>query len=582
MNPRSFVKLFLQFLILQLLCLWVFEKTWPIQPEKESGAVFLDYCSRIFLESMENDNFEDLNRFFTEHKEHLHTLDLVIYNSSGSVIFKNHEAAYTLSIEAIQKTLSSLQDRGSSIYEVGYPSPYHFHYAKPLWKEERLLGFMDLRGKSKSLPEHGSLFSFRFFTRAMWISLLSSVLIVIILYFIWFFPRIREMAVWKKKSLDLTRSFNGETAGEIHLEKVDDVFQKTKEILFELKSKTREWETLLSSMNEGVIAIDKVFRIQTINSAAKKIFAMEEVSRGTDLLQWIRNSRIESLIRRTLDLKKSQEDDVTHPTGSRSLLLKIHASPWRDAEQNILGVVLVVADLSRLHNLENLRRDFVANVSHELRTPITSIQGYVETLIDGAYKSEQDALHFLEVIKRQSERLNGIIEDLLTLSRIEEEEESESPIEKQWHPVADILNEVAATFEQKSQEKKIRIVTQVQTPFKIFVSRELIMLALSNLVDNAIKHSQSESEVRMSASESSSHKVVLEVRDFGIGIDPVHLPRLFERFYRVDKARSRKNGGTGLGLAIAKHIAIAHGGEIKVESKPGKGSTFKLVIPTVF
>jgi len=233
--------------------------------------------------------------------------------------------------------------------------------------------------------------------------------------------------------------------------------------------------------------------------------------------------------------------------------------------------------VTRLRRLENVRRDFVANVSHELKTPITAIRGFVETLLDGAIDSKEDARRFLEIIIRQSERLQSIIEDLLSLSRIEQESEK-GGIELQEGPVRSVLLSAIQSCEPTAQQKSVELQLVCDDALRSRLNAPLLEQAVVNLIDNAVKYSPENSVVLVQAM-SRGDQVVIEVRDQGRGIAREHLPRVFERFYRVDKARSRKQGGTGLGLAIVKHIAQAHGGRVTVESEPGSGSTFRLHLP---
>ncbi len=234
--------------------------------------------------------------------------------------------------------------------------------------------------------------------------------------------------------------------------------------------------------------------------------------------------------------------------------------------------------MTRLQRLENIRRDFVANVSHELKTPITAIKGSVETLLGGAVEDEENAQRFLEIIARQSDRLNAIIEDLLALSRIEQGEEQEGLVRTKTQLRSVFLNTLQAC-QLKAQEKQVVLEMDCPDDIEIMINAPLLEQALVNLIDNAIKYSSQNDRVLFTA-EQTDASVVIKVRDWGSGISQEHLPRLFERFYRVDKARSRKLGGTGLGLAIVKHIVQSHNGHIAVESSLGQGSTFTIQLPS--
>ncbi len=235
------------------------------------------------------------------------------------------------------------------------------------------------------------------------------------------------------------------------------------------------------------------------------------------------------------------------------------------------------ADMTRLQHLENMRRDFVANVSHELRTPITTIKGFVETLLDGAMKNPEEARRFLDIVARHADRLNAIIEDLLVLSRIEQGT-GENDITFENVHVGDVLVAAVQTCERKAIGKQINIELDCDQTITARVNPVLLEQAVVNLGDNAIKYSELGSRVSIKVVRESG-EIAITVSDSGCGIAEEHLPRLFERFYRVDKARSRKLGGTGLGLAIVKHIAQAHGGRATVMSRVDEGSTFSIHLP---
>jgi two-component system phosphate regulon sensor histidine kinase PhoR len=260
--------------------------------------------------------------------------------------------------------------------------------------------------------------------------------------------------------------------------------------------------------------------------------------------------------------------------------LQAHGAPLRDASGKEIGVLVVLNDMTRLLRLENIRRDFVANVSHELKTPITAIKGSVETLLGGAIEESDSAPRFLEIIARQADRLNAIIEDLLALSRIEQEEEK-SGIHLDPVAVRDVIQSALLSCQVRAQDKQVRLAVDCSGELQCPANAPLLEQALVNLVDNAITYSSEGGEVRIAA-RAAANGLEITVRDFGCGIAREHLPRLFERFYRVDKARSRKQGGTGLGLAIVKHIIQAHGGQVRVDSAPGEGSLFTISLPAKF
>jgi two-component system phosphate regulon sensor histidine kinase PhoR len=254
----------------------------------------------------------------------------------------------------------------------------------------------------------------------------------------------------------------------------------------------------------------------------------------------------------------------------------MHGTILRNDKGESLGAVVVLNDITRLRHLENIRRDFVANVSHELKTPITSIKGFVETLREGALKDPGDSERFLGIIAKQADRLNSIIEDLLTLSKIEESEKTELQLEE--HNLKAVLQSAISLCDIKAKSKKATVTLDCNDELTAKINPELLEQAIINLLDNAIKYSDEGGDIKISAIRLNS-EINISVRDWGIGIERRHLPRLFERFYTVDKAHSRELGGTGLGLAIVKHIVLAHHGNVSIESAPGKGSTFTILLP---
>jgi two-component system phosphate regulon sensor histidine kinase PhoR len=243
----------------------------------------------------------------------------------------------------------------------------------------------------------------------------------------------------------------------------------------------------------------------------------------------------------------------------------------------VIGTLAVFHDITHLRRLETARRDFVANVSHELKTPITSIKGFVETLLAGALKEPENAEKFLRIIAQQTDRLHEIIDDLLSLSRIEQKAEKHQ-IALARGNLKEVLQAASQACEAKAAAKNISLEVTCPDTLRASLNAPLLEQALVNLIDNAVKFSPAHSTVRVEAQETEA-EIIIRVMDQGDGIPPEHLDRIFERFYRVDAGRSRKEGGTGLGLAIVKHIAQAHGGRVTVESTPGQGSIFSLHLP---
>jgi two-component system phosphate regulon sensor histidine kinase PhoR len=339
-----------------------------------------------------------------------------------------------------------------------------------------------------------------------------------------------------------------------------------------------ELDAVLSSMIEGVVAVDRQGRIVSINKAAASLLDIElSKAQNRNVEEVIRNVDLQNFINSTLNSKVPTEADISLPTkGDR--LFQLHGASLPTRAGGRTGAVIVLNDITKMRRLENVRRQFVANVSHELKTPVTSIQGYVEALLEGAIKDPQQAERFLRIIAKHSDRLNSIIEDLLILSRLEEDRErKENSFEvTELKPVLASAIELASI---KAEDKQMKIQLVCDEQIVVRMNTALLEQAVLNLVENAIKYSPLGGDVRISV-EQNGKEVAITVKDNGCGITQEHLPRIFERFYVVDKGRSRKLGGTGLGLAIVKHIAQVHGGSVTVESSPGRGSTFTIHLPS--
>ncbi len=340
-----------------------------------------------------------------------------------------------------------------------------------------------------------------------------------------------------------------------------------------------EREAVLSSMVEGVLAVDVDERVISVNRAGAEVLGLERGRvEGRTLQEVVRNPDLQRLVAQVLSSRNevTSEIEILHRGGGLRTL-DAQGTVLRDAQGQAAGALVVLHDVTRLKRLENVRRDFVANVSHELKTPVTSIKGFVETLLDGAMHNTADAERFLRIVAAQADRLGAIIEDLLMLSRVEQGVDK-AGIELHPGDIAPILERAAGICQHKAAERRITLDVRCEPELAATVSAPLVEQAVVNLIDNAVKYSPVGETVSVAA-ERVAHEIAIRVIDRGCGIPREHLGRVFERFYRVDKARSRELGGTGLGLAIVKHIAQVHGGRATAQSAVGQGSTFTIWLP---
>ncbi len=334
---------------------------------------------------------------------------------------------------------------------------------------------------------------------------------------------------------------------------------------------------IFESMVEGVIAVDLSLRIVQLNGAARRFLGLRSDNMvGRHIADMNLLEEVSSSLKGAIESGSSIDREIKIRVDDRALTLTTHAAPQRDPLGALVGAVLVLHDISAIRHLETVRRDFFANVSHELKTPITAVRGYVETLLDDPTMPETTHRRFLARIQNQSVRLSALVTDFLSLSRLES---GELGLDPKTLDLRSLVRNVAQTLRPVAEDKGIELRVSVpKEPVTVLGDGENLRQSIGNLVDNAIKYTLDGGHVWLSL-QASSQKAVVEVADTGLGIAAEETDRIFERFYRVDKARSREMGGTGLGLAIVKHVTQAHGGQVSVESEPGRGSIFRLELP---
>ncbi len=360
----------------------------------------------------------------------------------------------------------------------------------------------------------------------------------------------------------------------------DSMSKMAREIDLQIHSITlqkQESEAVLASMTEGVIALDTDSKLLSANQSAQDILQFKSKPLiNHSFFDVVISNTLQSLVNRTRQFPEPLVEDFQLGQEDEYRIIEFHGSELKDLQGKAIGTLIVLHDVTQLRQFEQMRRDFVANVSHELRTPITSIQGFLETLLDDDIDAK-DSRHFLGIVERQAKRLSSIIEDLLYLSRLDQMLDSNA-IVKDWHKVQTLFQSADETCQSIAHSKNISLVFDNHQNVEVYMNIGLFEQALVNLINNAIKYSPENTRVSVRL-QASDNGIKIIVQDQGPGIAIKHQNRLFERFFRVDKSRSRNEGGTGLGLAIVKHIARLHDSQAGVKSQLAIGSNFYILLP---
>jgi two-component system phosphate regulon sensor histidine kinase PhoR len=341
------------------------------------------------------------------------------------------------------------------------------------------------------------------------------------------------------------------------------------------KAEGSRFEAILNGMSEAVFAMDSSLKLHVVNPRARELFFLGDRDiKNLSLLEATHSTELVDAAKKTISANTALEIELTFRTGVEQNF-QVFTAPLLN---NGGGVVLVLQDITRLLKLERVRKDFVANVSHELRTPIQVVKGFSETLLDTDLKSSEikKIIHFIEIIQKNACIMENLTNDLLVLADLENNSSNGRELEE--IDISSLIDEAISSVELQAKRKQIEINSDCDNKLTAKLYGSFIIQALINLIDNGIKYSPSKSKIKVKA-YCEGEELILEVRDKGIGIPAEHLERIFERFYRVDRARSREAGGTGLGLSIVRHIALLHKGKVEVESKAGEGSIFRIRVP---
>lgn len=369
----------------------------------------------------------------------------------------------------------------------------------------------------------------------------------------------------------LIPSINNEIAGIAS--DVLSIMEKTKSRLDFAEAEMQRMDAILRGMSDGVMITDIRGYVILANQSFKKLMSVKEDMEGKRVLEVIRHMPLIEMLHKTIEKKDIVSDEVMVSRDDKDIFIAATAVPVYSAN-SVAGTVLTLHDITRLRHLEEIRKDFVANVSHEIKTPITAVKGFAETLLDGALDDKENAMRFLGMIKNHSDRLNSLVDDLLAISRIEL---GDIVIEKTDVVLEQIVDYVFMTLKHKADKKNLYLRKNIQnSAMTIYADKDRLVQIILNLIDNGIKFTE-DGGVTVGVEETGG-TITLYIKDTGIGIPPQHLHRLGERFYRVDRARSRELGGTGLGLAIVKHLISAHDWNMRIESAYGAGTRVNIII----
>src|SRR5437764_2017751 len=359
---------------------------------------------------------------------------------------------------------------------------------------------------------------------------------------------------------------------------LENIFRRQHQLDQQIAGRESGTQAILGAMQDGLLVVDKRRHITLMNRTLENLFDLRDAAVGAPLLETVRHATLDGLIAETLRTGKPMQSELTL-TDSKTNAdrhVEMSAVAMKDHVDITTGAVVLFHDITQSKRLDQVRSDFVANVSHELRTPLSILRGYIETLVDSPETSREELTRILQIMERHSKRLGLLVDDLLSLAQLES---STTTLEIDQVRLPELFDHVLRDWKEKLGEKNLKVIVYLsQDASPIRADETRLQEVLYNLLENAVKYSRENGEIRVQAARRG-YEIVLSVSDDGIGISKDDLPRIFERFYRADKARTRELGGTGLGLAIVKHIAQLHGGRVEAESEPGRGTSIRVVLP---
>lgn len=370
-------------------------------------------------------------------------------------------------------------------------------------------------------------------------------------------------------------------SGNPHVRRVGLALEKLTERRRELQERVRESEqsvqAVFGAMLDGLVVVDDLRRVRLMNREFRRAFDIDENASGGTLLELLRLASVDHLVMEAIRSRQPQRESIRLSRGpSEGREMEVSAVPLGENSTQMEGAVVLFRDTTNMRQVEEMRREFVANVSHELRTPLSIFRGYLETLLDDPHQPPGELLRILEIMERHSDRLNALVEDVLSLARLES---PGAELDLSEVDLAELLHSIMRDWEKRFAAKQLKSHLNFPGNLPLLQADEnRLQEVIYNLLDNAVKYSRPGGTVFLRA-EIEGDRVRISVVDQGVGIPEADLPRIFERFYRADKARSRELGGTGLGLSIVKHVVQRHGGTVEAQSTPGKGTTISVLLP---
>lgn len=527
------------------------------------------------LKEAELNNLEDYNLFIKTYSKKLNTR-ITIIDNKGNVIADSDEDPKNMENHAYREEIkNAIKGKISSSIRYSSTMNNYYSYTAIPFESKIINGVIRL-----SIPiDYIEKITFELIEYII-VALIISSIIALIIAFLFTNIFMKPINILTEAAEEIS---NGNYDKKIHINRQDqigslaNVFNemtvKLRINMWKLTNRKTQLEAILSNMKNGVIAVDEDYKILFYNKALCKMLMLDKNTDivGKSIYEVIRNAFFFNVLEKSIE-----NEDYTENEGKfNDKIIHIYANPIHIKKTKSIGILLVTEDMTEFRKLESIRKDFVSNVTHELKTPLTSIRGFIDTLKNGAIRDEKVAKKFLDIIDIESERLSTLIQDILILSEIESFQNAKNI---EMNDVNIIIQEVVELLKPTTQSKNLDFIMNIQNNLPLFkCNKNRIKQLLINLIDNAYKYTE-EGSVILNCYIKFDY-LIFEVSDTGIGISKEDIPRLFERFYRVDKGRSRKEGGTGLGLSIVKHIVELYNGIIKVESTVSKGTTFIIKLP---